>query len=183
MALYRNVHTTFWTDPFVESLDKDQKLFYLYILTNTKTHLCGIYEISKKLMSYETGFAISEIDSLIKFFSDKDKMYYSESTNEIAIKNWAKYNVNDSGKQVVAVHNALSKIKDLACIEYTYPMHTLSIEHRNPIHTASPGSGTAEASESKEESIPVSVTISVDKKKDTRFINQLTPEQIDNLDF
>ena len=172
MALYRNVHTTFWTDPFVESLDKDQKLFYLYILTNTKTHLCGIYEISKKLMSYETGFTISEIESLIKFFSDKDKMYYSETSNEIAIKNWVKYNVSRSPKQVEAIRKSTSEVKDRLCIEYVYGIDTLYIQ-------ALPGSGSGSGSEKGTES--ASVTITVEKKKDTRFTNQAEPEYIDNL--
>ena len=51
MAIFRKVHTSFWSDTFISDLDKDKKLFYLYILTNERTTQCGIYEISKKQIS------------------------------------------------------------------------------------------------------------------------------------
>ncbi|MBX4258447.1 hypothetical protein [Clostridium estertheticum] len=46
MAKYRQIYTEFWSDTFVLELDSQEKLFYLYLLTNTKSTQCGIYELS-----------------------------------------------------------------------------------------------------------------------------------------
>ena len=37
MATYRQVHITFWQDPFIEDLEPMEKYFYLYLMTNSKT--------------------------------------------------------------------------------------------------------------------------------------------------
>lgn len=127
MAVYRKIHTTFWTDPFVENLTQEQKLFYLYLMTNTKTTQCGIYEISKKYIAYETGFSMQEVDSLLNWFIKTEKIYYSEKTNEIAIANWWKYNWSTSPKVLVCIRKELNEVKDKVLIEYLYSIDRISI--------------------------------------------------------
>ena len=56
MAIFRKIHTSFWSDSFTSELERDKKLFYLYILTNERTTQCGIYEITKKQISYDLGY-------------------------------------------------------------------------------------------------------------------------------
>ncbi|MCB2306027.1 hypothetical protein LGL08_05430 [Clostridium estertheticum] len=58
MAKYRQIYTKFWSDTFVLELDSQEKLFYLYLLMNTKSTQCGIYELSPRLISLETGYKI-----------------------------------------------------------------------------------------------------------------------------
>lgn len=55
MAVYRQVHVSFWQDPWVLELTPEEKYFYLYLMTNSKTKQCGCYEISKKVMCIETA--------------------------------------------------------------------------------------------------------------------------------
>ena len=120
MATYRKVHTSYWTDPFVENLTQEQKLFYLYLITNTKTKQSGIYEISKKYMAYETGFSIGEITNLINYFVEVNKIYYSENTNEIAIVNWVKHNNSYSHSVLKCILTDLDEIKDKKLIKNLY---------------------------------------------------------------
>jgi hypothetical protein len=127
MAIFRKLHTTFWTDPFVENLTQEQKLFYVYMMTNTKTTQCGIYEISKKYISYETGFSIQQVSELLNFFMKEEKIFYSEKTNEIAIANWWKYNWSTSPKVLACIRKELKEIKDRVLIEYLYSMDRVSI--------------------------------------------------------
>ena len=122
MATYRKLHTTFWTDPYVENLTQEQKLFYLYLISNTKTKQSGIYEITKKYMAYETGFSISEITELINHFVNDRKILYSESTNEIAIFNWIKYNLSSSHSVLKCILTDLDNIKDKSLIKNLYDM-------------------------------------------------------------
>lgn len=137
MATFRKVHTSFWTDPFVENLTDKQKLFYLYLITNTKTKQCGIYEISKKYISYETGFSISEVTELLNYFISINKVIYSEKTNEIGIVNWYKYNWSNSPKTIACIRKELLDVKDTSFIEHLYSNDTLSIVYPYSIDTPS----------------------------------------------
>ena len=127
MATFRKIHTTFWTDPFVENLTHEQKLFYVYLISNTKTKQCGIYEISKKYISYETGFSINEVSELLNHFIKTEKIYYNETTNEIAILNWWKYNWSTSPKVLACIRKELNEVKDKVLIGLLYSMDRVSI--------------------------------------------------------
>jgi hypothetical protein len=120
MATYRKLHTTFWTDPFVENLTQQQKLFYLYLITNTKTKQSGIYEITKKYMEFETGFSIGEVSELIAYFVNDGKILYSEKTNEIAIVNWVKHNLSISHSVLKCIETDLYEVKDKDLVRALY---------------------------------------------------------------
>src|SRR6476469_11125594 len=96
MAIFRKIHVTFWSDTFVQSLTPEQKFFYLYLMTNEKTKQCGIYEISYSHISFDTGYNRETVEKLIYFFEKSQKVKYSKSTSELALKNWLKYNFSES---------------------------------------------------------------------------------------
>lgn len=143
MAAYRKISVTFWNDPYVISLTPEQKYFYLYLMTNPKTTQCGIYEISMQQMVNETGYNSETVTKLLKKFDSEKKIKYSKATNEIALKNWPKYNGSESPKVVACVNKELEQVKNRALIEYLYSMDTVSIEY--------PYSMDRESQESKEE--------------------------------
>lgn len=130
MAIFRKIHTSFWSDSFVQELTPEQKYFFLYLLTNEKTSQCGIYEISKKQICYDTGYNFDTVTKLLNFFTDSQKIYYSDSTSEIAIKNWDKFNKSDSGTVKTLVNQQLSQVKNRVLIEYLYSTDTTSIIRR-----------------------------------------------------
>lgn len=120
MAVYRQVMLSFWTDSFIDdNFSAEDKYFYLYILTNTHTTLCGCYEVSEQRMGKEMGLSTDSIMSIIERFSKTyDLIRYNHSTKEILILKWSKYNWNASPRFRVAVENELEKIKDLSFKEY-----------------------------------------------------------------
>lgn len=130
MAQYRQVHCTFWNDPEVQDFTADEKLFYLYLLTNPRSRQCGISEISIKLMSFETGLSISCIDTLLMRFESLGKIKYSKKSNEVALKNWRKYNPDTSPKVKACISKELHLIKDTSLIQYLYSIDTVSQEER-----------------------------------------------------
>lgn len=67
----RSVNTKFWEDPFIENLRPEEKLLFLYLLTNPLTNMIGIYEISIKRMSYDTGLTIERVEKALKAFNGK----------------------------------------------------------------------------------------------------------------
>lgn len=110
MAKYRQVHVSFWQDTFVLDLTPEEKYFYLYLMTNSKTSACGIYELPKKVIELETGYNRETVDKLLGRFIEYGKVKYSELTKEIYLPNWIKFNEPKgelTAKCVVAELNAV----------------------------------------------------------------------------
>jgi DnaD/phage-associated family protein len=137
MAVYRSIHVSFWQDEFILDLEPDEKYFYLYLMTNSKTTQCGIYELPKKLMVLETGYPMDTLSILLKRFIDTEKVLYSEDTREIFLLNWLKHNSIKSPKVLSCVEKELKAVKDKVflsafadkCIEYGYPIPTVCKEY------------------------------------------------------
>jgi len=72
----RSVNTRFWEDTFIENLNVSEKLLFLYLLTNTQTNLLGIYEISMKRISYDTGLNNDTIKKGFERFGTVRKAYF-----------------------------------------------------------------------------------------------------------
>ena len=115
MATYRNVQMSFWTDSKVmDDFTPEDKLFFLYIMTNPRTSLCGCYECSKKQMSRDTGYSIETITNIIyRMENIHDVARYDEETKEILILNWDKYNWTQSSKVLDGAYKGAMKIKSI----------------------------------------------------------------------
>ncbi len=100
MAIYRNIQMAFWTDTKIsDDYTPEDRYFYLYLMTNPHTNLCGCYEISVKQMADETGYSKETIEKLIKRFEEVHKtIVYSKSSKEVLLINWSKYNWTSSEK-------------------------------------------------------------------------------------
>ena len=121
MAMFRKVHTEFWTDPKVlEEMTPEDKYFMLYLLTNPSTTQIGIYSISKKTIGFELGYSLESVNALMDRFINKYRLIkYNNETRELAIKNWGKYNLDRGGKPMEdCVKSELSKVKDTSLIDY-----------------------------------------------------------------
>lgn len=120
MAIYRTVSLLFWTDSkVVDNFTPKDKYFYLYLLTNPHTNLCGCYEISKRQMAAELGYSVDTIDKLLKRFRDELNLIgLSEETNELIIFNWHKYNWTNSPKFKKPLLVEIQKIKEKSFKEY-----------------------------------------------------------------
>jgi len=85
----RYINTKFWEDGFIETLDPSEKLIFLYLLTNPSTNIAGIYEISIKRISFDTGFDSETILKVFKRFANQEKVFYEN--NHIIITNFLKH--------------------------------------------------------------------------------------------
>lgn len=113
MALYRNISVTFWTDRKIDDeFTPEEKYFFLYLLTNPHTNICGCYEIGMKQMSRETGYNVEKIKHLLtKLEKQHGVILYDKSTMEILVVNWSKYNWSSSDNLRKAVEKACDNIK------------------------------------------------------------------------
>ena len=117
MAVYRNIQTSFWTDATIaDDFTPKDRYFYLYLFTNPHTNLCGCYAISKKQISWETGYPAETIDALLKRFEeDLNVIRYNKDTKEILLVNWHKYNWTSSDKFRKPLEN---EIREIRCNEF-----------------------------------------------------------------
>lgn len=122
MAVYRNIQLSFWTDNKVEDdFTPEDKYFYLYLLTNPQTNICGCYEVSFSQISHQTGYNKDTIIKLLERFEIVHKIIrYSNDTKEILILNWSKYNWNKSEKMIIGVENVAKYIKNVEFKEYVF---------------------------------------------------------------
>ena len=136
MAIYRNIHTSFWSDPFILELTPEEKYFFLYLMTNSKTKQIGIYELPKSVIQFETGYNKDTVDKLIDRFIDYGKILFDQKTKEIMIINWLKYNFSSSPKVRLCIEKEIKEVKskvlinrfDTVCKQYGYTIDTLSQE-------------------------------------------------------
>ncbi|MBO4815426.1 MAG: conserved phage C-terminal domain-containing protein [Clostridia bacterium] len=140
MAIYRNVHVSFWNDTkIIDEMTPEDRYFMLYILSNPHTNQVGCYEISIRDISKETGYTEESVKKLLERFEKKLKVAkYSKKTKELLIVNWYKYNWTSSPKVKACIDKELKSIKSSefrefinnTCIPYIYPMDTHTQEEK-----------------------------------------------------
>lgn len=114
MAIYRNIQMSFWTDSkVVDEYTPEDRYFYLYLMTNPHTNLCGCYEISLKQISDEIGYTKETVEKLLNRFDTVHKsIKYSKETKEVLLINWCKYNWNASDKFQKALLKEINNVKN-----------------------------------------------------------------------
>ena len=160
MALFRAIYIKFWNDDakVADEFTPEDKYFYLYLLTNPHTNLCGCYELSFKAASRETGYNEDTVRRLIDRMANVHKVIrFDEDTREMLIPNWHKYNWTASEKLLKAVIEQSAYIKSKAFRDYVVGMasgDTVSIPYPYPSDTSGyiTGSNTDTGSVSNKES-------------------------------
>ena len=120
MATYRTVQTNFWTDiNVVDNFTPEDRYFYLYLMTNPHTNLAGCYEISKKTIADETGYAKETVERLLdRMEKSHNVIRMSPTTKEILILRWFKYNWTQSPLFRKALAECVNHVKDSEFREY-----------------------------------------------------------------
>ena len=136
MAVYRHIHIDYWQDGFVLDLTPEEKYFYIYLMTNSKTSQCGIYELPKRIIETETGYNRETVDKLLNRFVEYKKIKYCKETGEIFLINWLKHNRISSPKVRKCIYKELKKIKSIdmvnlfldECYKYGYTLDESEIK-------------------------------------------------------
>ncbi len=154
MANYRQVYMSFWSDPKVDDdFTPEDKYFYLYLLTNPHTNICGCYEISTRQMERETGYNRDTLRRLLeRMESTHGVVRYDASTKEVLLVNWYKYNWTKSEKLVRGVSEVAQSIKSAQFRDYIFSRlnqiaEGVSIPYGYPMETS--------------DTVPITVTIPI----------------------
>ncbi len=127
MAIFRQVHISYWQDKFVLSLTPEEKFFYLYLLTNSKTKQCGIYELPLPIIQVETGYNRETVIKLIQKFIDHKKVSYDWENEEIFLLNWMKHNPITNKNIEKCIIDELSQVHNKEMIPLASPLQALII--------------------------------------------------------
>lgn len=143
MAICRSISLSFWTDSKVDDeFTPEDKYFYLYLLTNPHTNICGCYELGEKQCSRETGYNQETVSRLLKRFEEvHDVIRYNPQAKEVLILKWYKYNWTTSEKLEKCVRDTCQTIKTDSFREYILALlehsdDTVSIPYPQGIDTS-----------------------------------------------
>jgi len=112
MSKLRSLNTAFWSDTWVEELEPMQKLLFIYLVTNEKTNMLGIYEASVKKISFETGITQIVVKTYLKDFEKANKVKYID--NRVILINYMKhqnYNTNMKKSAIDTYNNLPNSLK------------------------------------------------------------------------
>lgn len=126
---YVSIKTTFWIDSDIEKMTPEDKLFYLYLLTNPKINQIGLFELSIRHAALETGFNTGTIQKLLKRMESLGKIKVSKTTKELLILKFFNHNKTKSEKLLNHCKSLINDVKDKKLIPYIYGIDTLSVPY------------------------------------------------------
>lgn len=110
MANYRQIHTQIWKDNWFLDLKTNEKLLFIYLFSNNSTSLSGLYELHKRMISFETGLKPKEIDAILARFEQDGKIFYREGV--VWIVNMAKYHPTKNSSVQIRIKQDIEDIPD-----------------------------------------------------------------------
>ena len=69
MADYRQIHTCIWKDSWFLELPSDYKLLFIYLFSNERACLAGLYDLSIKVIAFETELERDTIETGLEQFA------------------------------------------------------------------------------------------------------------------
>lgn len=125
MVVYRPVQVSYWQDAFVLELTPEEKYFYLYLMTNSKTSQNGIYELPLRVIEMDIGYNREAVEKLLERFADYGKIYYNKKTKEIMLLNWLKFNAITNMNIEKCV---LKEIQNIKCEDFLIDFYETCLE-------------------------------------------------------
>ncbi|HOI22530.1 MAG TPA: hypothetical protein PLD45_04600 [Spirochaetales bacterium] len=144
MATQRYISTGFWDDAIVQELSLQEKYLLLYLYTNPLTNIAGVYKITQKRMSFDTGLDQEAIGQILTRL-EKLKIAYFH-LGYIVIPAWPtqqKYKTHNQirrGIEAILFDLSTEMLSYLESICFQYPMDTLCIGSPEGINNPDPDS-------------------------------------------
>lgn len=118
MVKIRYFDDSFYEDMNRMNLSTMEKAFYTYLFTNKKIKHCGVFKLSIKDMAAESNMSMDLIIYLLDELENKhDLIRYNPVTEEIAVKNWFKYDVPLSDELKLHIAMQYLSVRDKSLID------------------------------------------------------------------
>ncbi len=110
--MYRTIESSFWSDPKVRALDPDGKLTFLYLITNDRAHVSGIFYLPMAVLAHETGLTPDRVSSVVQSLIELEIIAVDSERSILWVKNLFRYqgrgpkNIASASKQLTTLHNS-----------------------------------------------------------------------------
>jgi len=135
MATFRQIHVKIWKDGWFLDLPPDHKLLFIYLFSNERANLFGLYDLPVKVICFETGLDTETVTAGLERFAAEGKAFHEDGW--IWVRSLLSYNAQNlsSPKTQAHLQNTLDEIPDIplkrralayyeAKLGYVYPNHT-----------------------------------------------------------
>ena len=101
------IDSDIWAD--TDDLNITEKVFYIYLLTNSQRNIAGYYHFNIKYAVLDLGMADDHIEVLLT----RNQKYwaYDKDTHQVLIPKFTRYNVVKSRQQITKMNAELSMLK------------------------------------------------------------------------
>jgi len=138
MATFRQIHVKIWKDGWFLDLPPDHKLLFIYLFSNERANLFGLYDLPIKVISFETDVDAETVSAGLERFASEGKAFHEDGW--IWVRSLLAYNAQNLSSPKTQAHlkNTLDEIPDIPLkrralayyrdkLGYTYPNHTQCI--------------------------------------------------------
>lgn len=112
MADYRQIHTRMWSDTWFNTLTPAEKLVYIYLCTNERASVCGLYELLLRNVSSATGLSMGRILQAFDLFAGAGKAWYDPQTGVVWVKNMYKFQASSSPKLMARIQADIEAVPE-----------------------------------------------------------------------
>ncbi len=128
------ISTAFWSDPWVvDELNPLDRYLFLYFLTNERTNLAGIYELSVRTMANETGIEQEEIKRMLMRL--ESRVIYENGW--VMLRKAIKHQNFNSPKIKQGIEDILKQVPQELLGYIEWPIELSEIAYRYGIDTSS----------------------------------------------
>lgn len=89
--MYRIIDSRFWSDPKVKKLSSQEKLIFLYLVTNAHTHVSGIYHLAPHTIAVEIGLPLATVKTALNTLSKHDIIRFISAENLVWVMKMMMY--------------------------------------------------------------------------------------------
>src|SRR5690554_458210 len=94
MADFYKIHSKIWTDSWFYELDIYQQHLFIYLFSNSRATIAGIYELPIAVMAAEIKMAPEQIRECFTVFEAAGKAFYQDGV--VWVKNLRQYHETSS---------------------------------------------------------------------------------------
>lgn len=110
LARYRYVHIEIWGDPDFQSYTVEGKLVFIYLFTNYRIGESGIYVITPRTISNDTGVSEQTVSELLR--NGYRNALYDWDNHAIFMTEYRRYNAGGNPEKI---QKAINKERDKVC--------------------------------------------------------------------
>ena len=125
MSAQRPIKDEMWSDSWFYDLDPSEKLVWVFLLTNERQNVAGIYEANIRWICSNTGFDKQVIEQILKRFEDSNKI--AVRGGWIVLLNHYKHQ-STSPKIEEGIARILKEVPEI--VLEIYPIHRVCIRYR-----------------------------------------------------